>query len=65
MTARSGHGYGDREGGFDSVASPEDRLKDERELPENAERRGVVTDVLKAHLKPNPAWREWVDRHGK
>ncbi len=51
--------------GSRSVAISKGRLKYERELPEDGGMQDVVVDVLKAHLKPNPAWRERIDRRGK
>lgn len=51
--------------GSRSVAVSEGRLKYEHELLEDGGMEDIVMDFLKAHLKPNPAWREWIDRHGK
>ena len=51
--------------GSRSVVFSEGRLKYEHELLEDGDVQDVVMDFLKAHLKPNAAWREWVDRHGE
>ncbi len=57
---------GDREAtGSRSVVFSEGRLKYRHELLEDRQARRIVMDFLKAHLKPNPAWCEWIDRHGK
>ena len=48
-----------------SVAISEGRLKYERTLPEDGGMQDVAMDFLKARLKPNPAWRERVDRRGE
>ena len=51
--------------GSRSVVISEGRLKYEHELLEDGGMQDVVMDFLKAHLKPNPAWCEWIHRHGK
>ena len=57
---------GDRESsGSRSVVFSEGPLKYRHELLENRQARRIVMDFLKAHLKPNPAWCEWIHRHGK